>query len=226
MEPTEPQVMGEPDENPTKLIFQVRHGETALNAKHLMRGWDDPDLNEAGRQDAQAVAKALKDIPLDAVFCSDLKRAVSTMQAIEKDNVGKPAVTVTPLLRTIDVGAWTGRPVESVEPHLAKLQKQWETDPSIHAPHGESWDEFQGRQLKAWAKILAARGKNILVVSHLRCSVWSAGYCLEDQIPLAGERLRLLGRLTQAPARITTFSYSKAEGMKLLGLNAQEPEGR
>ena len=64
-----PEIMGEPDEDPTKRIYLCRHGETSLNAQHLMRGWDDPDLNAAGRKDASDLAKALASVDLDAVFC-------------------------------------------------------------------------------------------------------------------------------------------------------------
>ena len=217
-----PEIMGEPDEDATKLIYLVRHGETNLNAQNKMRGWDDPDLNDEGRKDASDLAKALASVDLDAVFCSTLKRAVTTMQTIVEGHAVTP--TITPNLRTIDVGAWTGQPVVRVEPMLARLQVKWRENPDLHCPHGESWTEFQGRQLKAWRQILASKGSNILVVSHLRCSVWAMGYCLVGGIPLTGDYLAVLDRITQSPARVTTMTYSKAEGLKILGVNAQEPE--
>ena len=216
-----PEIMGETDENATKTIYLVRHGETAMNAQHLMRGWDDPDLNDEGRKDAEEVAQALKDSQIDSVFCSTLKRAVSTMQMIVKGH--HPTINLTENLKTIDVGAWTGKPLTQVEPMLAKLQVKWRTDPDATCPHGESWTEFQGRQLRAWKAIVAAKG-DVLVVSHLRCSVWAMGYALVGMKPLAGEWMGLLDRITQTPARITTFSYSKAEGLKILSVNAQSVE--
>lgn len=219
-----PDIMGEPDEDPTKTVYLVRHGETALNAQHLMRGWDDPVLNEAGRQDAQDAAKALKTVQIDDVFCSDLRRAQETMQTIVKAQQKPPRVEVTELLRTVDVGAWTGKPVDEVEPKLAVLQKRWQTDPSAPAPAGESWSEFQGRQLRAWKLILAAKGARIMVVSHLRCSVWALGFALVGGVALKGEDLLLLDRVTQATARISTLTYSKKDGLKILGVNAQQPE--
>ncbi|MGH7441928.1 MAG: histidine phosphatase family protein [bacterium] len=222
--PAPSDIMGEPDEDPSKTVYLVRHGATALNADHRMRGWDDVALNAEGRQDAETLAQAMKDVPLDRVFSSDLKRAVDTMQTIVKANVGKPAIRLMDDLRTIDVGAWTGQKLSAVESHLAKLQDQWEKDPDARAPHGESWTEFQGRQLQAWKTILAAPGTHILVVAHLRCSVWALGYALVGMKLLAGDDLRLLGRVTQSTARVSTLSYSKREGLKILGVNAQEPE--
>lgn len=39
-------------------------------------------LNELGQRQAATLAGALKDIPVDAVYCSDLLRAVQTAEAI------------------------------------------------------------------------------------------------------------------------------------------------
>ena len=214
-------VMGEPDEEPTKTIYLVRHGETAMNSQHLMRGWDDPKLNAEGRQDAQEAAESIKGIHLDVAYCSDLRRATETMQTIEKAQEKKPRTVVTELLRTIDVGSWTGKHLADIEPRLAKLQDCWRTDPGAAAPGGESWSEFQGRQIKAWKMILASAESEILVVSHLRCSVWALGYALVGQKPLTGDDLLLLGRITQAPGKVSIFSYSKNEGLKIIRVNVK-----
>ncbi len=211
-------IMGEPDENPQKYIYLCRHGATALNAEHRMRGWDDPDINEEGRKDAELIAKAVKSIPLDAVFCSSLKRAVTTAEIITKLPIQK-----LQLLKTIDVGAWTGQKLSVVEPALNRLETEWETNPDATAPHGESWNEFQSRQIAAWRRIIAAPGKNILVVCHLRCSVWALCYALLDMKPIQGTDLRMLDRITQATGRVTTFSYSLKDGLGILTVNAEQP---
>jgi probable phosphoglycerate mutase len=212
-------IMGEPDDSPSTYIYLCRHGETALNAEHKMRGWDDPDINGAGRKDAEEIAKAMKDVPLDSVFCSDLWRAVTTAEIITKLPPKKMQ-----LLRTIDVGAWTGQSLKSVEPALGRLETEWETKPDTPAPHGESWNDFQGRQIAAWRKIIGSPGKHILVVAHLRCSVWALCYALLDMKPIQGADLRMLDRITQSTGRISTFSYSRKDGLGILAVNAQEPE--
>ncbi len=212
-------IMGEVDESPDKYIYLVRHGATALNEEHRMRGWDNPDINEDGRKDAEDIAKAIRTVKLDAVFCSDLQRAVTTAEIITKLPVKKMQ-----LLRTIDVGAWTGQKLSIVEPALNRLETEWETNPDARAPHGDSWNEFQGRQIAAWKKIIAAPGKHILVVTHLRCSVWALCYTLLDMKPIQGSDLRMLDRITQSTGRISTLSYSKDEGLGILAVNAQETE--
>ena len=219
MAPNVEDIMGEPDEDPEKYIYLCRHGATSLNSEHRMRGWDNPDINEEGKKDAEEISKAMKGVPLDAVFCSDLKRAVTTAEIISK----VPAQHMQ-LLRTIDVGAWTGQKLTVAEPALSRLEIEWEKNPDALAPHGESWNEFQGRQIAAWRKIIASPRKHILVVAHLRCSVWALCYTLLDMKPIQGADLRMLDRITQSTGRITTFSYSKKDGLGILAVNAQEPE--
>ena len=88
-------------------IFLVRHGETVDNARQIMQGQTQGDLNEVGRQQAQQVAERLSTEAIDAVVASDLRRAIQTAEVIAKSH-GLPVVT-TPLLRERDWGSFTGR---------------------------------------------------------------------------------------------------------------------
>lgn len=88
-------------------IFLVRHGETVDNARQIMQGQTQGELNEVGRQQAQQVAERLSTEAIDAVVASDLRRAIQTAEVIAKSH-GLPVVT-TPLLRERDWGSFTGR---------------------------------------------------------------------------------------------------------------------
>jgi probable phosphoglycerate mutase len=88
-------------------IFLVRHGETFDNARHIMQGQVQGELNERGKQQAQQVAIRLADEPFDAVISSDLHRAIQTAEIIAAPH-GLPVQT-TPLLRERDWGSFTGR---------------------------------------------------------------------------------------------------------------------
>jgi probable phosphoglycerate mutase len=63
-------------------ILLIRHGETAWNAEKRLQGHLDIGLNDAGLRQAQALGLALRDEPLDAIYSSDLQRALQTAQAI------------------------------------------------------------------------------------------------------------------------------------------------
>ena len=88
-------------------IFLVRHGETVDNARQIMQGQTQGELNEKGILQARQVSEEWKDQPLDAVIASDLKRSVDTARIIASPH--HLEVETTPLLRERDWGSFTGR---------------------------------------------------------------------------------------------------------------------
>ena len=88
-------------------IFLVRQGETVDNARQIMQGQTQGELNQRGREQAEQVAQRLASEPLDAIVASDLHRAIQTAEVIAEPH-GLPVVT-TPLLRERDWGSFTGR---------------------------------------------------------------------------------------------------------------------
>ena len=88
-------------------ILLVRHGETVDNARQIMQGQTQGELNEKGREQARQVAERLAGEPLDAVVASDLHRAVQTAEIIAAPH--GLAVQTTSLLRERDWGGFTGR---------------------------------------------------------------------------------------------------------------------
>ncbi len=88
-------------------IFLVRHGETVDNARQIMQGQTQGELNEMGFKQAQEVAARLSSEAIDAVVASDLHRAIQTAEIIAKPH--GLLVETTPLLRERDWGGFTGR---------------------------------------------------------------------------------------------------------------------
>ena len=89
----------------TELIV-VRHGETDWNRDGRYQGHADPPLNDAGREQARELARALADQPLDVAYTSDLRRAAETARIIVDGREVK--LVEDPGLREIDVGSWSG----------------------------------------------------------------------------------------------------------------------
>jgi probable phosphoglycerate mutase len=63
-------------------ILLIRHGETDWNAARRLQGHTDIALNDAGLLQADALGRALAQMPLAAVIASDLLRARQTAQAV------------------------------------------------------------------------------------------------------------------------------------------------
>jgi probable phosphoglycerate mutase len=66
----------------TIRIYVVRHGETEENRQKIVQGHLDTNLNSEGERQSDLLAKALKDVPFDACYSSDLRRAVETAKRV------------------------------------------------------------------------------------------------------------------------------------------------
>ena len=136
-------------------ILLARHGETDWNRDGRFQGWADPPLNETGRGQAQALAVQLEDVPIDAVFSSDLRRAHETALIVAEPH-GIPVV-VDQGLREIDVGSWSGLTRTEIE----------ERFPDAEHHDGETREEHLARVLAAVERIACVHpGDRILIVSH------------------------------------------------------------
>ena len=85
----------------------MRHGETVDNARQLMQGQTQGELNENGVLQAKALSEQWRNRVIDVVISSDLKRAVDTAAVIAAPH-GLEVMT-TSLLRERDWGDFTGR---------------------------------------------------------------------------------------------------------------------
>ena len=63
-------------------VLAIRHGETDWNVDTRIQGQLDIPLNPKGRWQAQRVARALASEGLDAIYASDLQRALETARCV------------------------------------------------------------------------------------------------------------------------------------------------
>ena len=77
------------------------------NARQIMQGQTQGELNENGIRQAEEVSRELASKPLDAIIASDLKRSIDTAKIIAVPH--QLEVLTTPLLRERDWGSFTGR---------------------------------------------------------------------------------------------------------------------
>ena len=83
-------------------FYIVRHGQTLLNSLDRAQGWADSPLTEAGKQMVADIGQKLKEIDFDAVYTSDMLRAVQTAELILEAN-GKNGV---PIERDVRLREW------------------------------------------------------------------------------------------------------------------------
>jgi broad specificity phosphatase PhoE len=147
-------------------IVLVRHGETESNRLGLFRGRLDLPLNENGRRQARALARALGADPLAAVFTSPLVRAVDTARAIAREHGLEPVVDES--FNNIDLGRWQGLEKARVEREEPDLWKLWMTDPDRWGvPGAESLAGVRERALQRVLALLPELSeRRFAVVSH------------------------------------------------------------
>ncbi|MCX7746824.1 MAG: histidine phosphatase family protein [Clostridia bacterium] len=149
----------------TRLIF-VRHAEAEGNLNRVFHGWSDSSITERGHRQAEKVAQNLKNVEIDVIYSSSLKRTLQTAQYIAD-------IKVLPIIRTdklkeINGGDWEGRSWSELPDIWPREHHTWENEPHIHQmPNGESMKEFQERLVEEVQTIIKNnKGKNICIVTH------------------------------------------------------------
>jgi broad specificity phosphatase PhoE len=147
-------------------IVLVRHGETESNRLGLFRGRLDLPLNERGREQAGALARALKPDPVAAVFTSPLVRAVDTASAIAREHGLDPVIDEA--FNNIDLGRWQGLEKARVEREEPDLWNLWMTDPERWGvPGAESLSGVRERALRRVLALLPEfADRRFVIVSH------------------------------------------------------------
>ncbi|MCX7711034.1 MAG: histidine phosphatase family protein [Clostridia bacterium] len=171
----------------TRLIF-VRHAEAEGNVKREFHGWMDGDITEKGHVQAQKAAERLKDIKIDVLYASSLKRTMQTAAYISK--VKNLPVIQTDRMKEINGGDWEGRRWDELPVLWPKENETWENKPHVHQmPNGESMVEFQKRLMDEVLRIVDEnKGKNICIVTHgtaIRAMMCNFMHCsLESMIDI------------------------------------------
>ncbi len=117
-----------------------------------MQGHLDVPLSDLGRKQADMVAWALKDVPFDAVYSSDLSRARQTAEAIMKHHTCR--FVLDRRLREVHVGIFQGHTDEENQTLYPEEWKRFRKDPvNYRRPGGESFQDLKDRVARALTDI-------------------------------------------------------------------------
>ncbi len=149
----------------TRLVL-VRHGETDWNVEGRYQGQADPPLNARGIEQATSVAQRLKDVGIEVIYASPLKRAWQTAEIIAQ--VLDVPLYPEPRLMEINQGEWEGRLVTDIAREYPDLFQRWETSPwDVTLPGGENLAQVQHRVYQAVDEIVARHPhQTVALVTH------------------------------------------------------------
>ena len=151
-------------------LYFVRHAQSEANVQRVISNRDLPHpLTELGRQQAEALARSLADVPVVAIYSSPILRAAQTAQ-IGAAFKGLP-VEFIDALREPDCGIMEGRSDEEAWAEHDRVAYDWamlrKFDSRIEG--GESYNDLRARFAPFLDSLVAAHGDtdhNLLLITH------------------------------------------------------------
>ena len=138
-------------------IYFAAHATTTDNEEGIASGWKNVGLSELGKKQAKGMKEHFKDIKIDLICCSDLKRAVDTVKIAFGDTI---PVIVDKRLRELNYGDFNGQPKEKVEGTKIICIKE-------SFPNGESYNQALDRTEEFYEELKEKHpDKTVLVVGH------------------------------------------------------------
>ena len=147
-------------------LLLVRHGDTASNSRERFWGVTDVELSTAGISQAERLRDRLASEKIDAVYSSNLKRALVTAEIIaSKHQLG---VITCPELREINFGELEGLAFNEISQTYPELAQFWvRRNPKLKYPGGDSLEEFTSRVITFLPRLEKhATRETILIVAH------------------------------------------------------------
>lgn len=147
-------------------ILLIRHGQSQGNAERRFGGHSPTPLSELGRAQAEATARALRDEGIDAIYSSDLLRALQTAEPLARATGLE--VRSTEAFRERSVGRMEGLTFEEAaeqfpEEYAALLRRDFERV----LLGGESYRQMLDRSARELDRAVERhRGGTLAVFSH------------------------------------------------------------
>ena len=125
-------------------LYLIRHAEAEGNLYRRIHGWYDALITDNGYRQIKALEGRFSEVPVDAVYSSDLFRTKTTARAVY---VPKGLELHTdPGLREIHMGDWEDHPWGEIrEVDGDRLTQFNRSDPAWRAPNGESLGQAGAR---------------------------------------------------------------------------------
>lgn len=197
----------------TTTFLLIRHAPHARVADQLTGRSEGASLDDAGREQAAALAARLAPLPLAALYSSPMARTRETAELVAAPH--RLPVRISAALNEVDFGEWAGRPFDTLADE-ARWQ-QWNGFRSgTRAPGGELMVEVQARVM-AELVTLRARHPDALVALVSHADVIRAAL-----LHLLGAPLDHFLRLAVEPASVSVVALHEW-GATLLALNHTGP---
>lgn len=147
-------------------IYLIRHGEAEGNLYRRAQGHWNGKITARGKEQINALEKRFADVSIDAVWSSDLSRAMETAGAILRGR--DLELHTSPRLREVCMGVWEGRPWGELQEKWPEQLWNFNNDPEKwQVPGSEDFHAAQERITSAVMDIAGQHpGESVAIVSH------------------------------------------------------------
>lgn len=147
-------------------IYFVRHVQAMGNFNRVFQGKTDTDISEDGKKQLTNVTDRFRDVALQHIYVSDLKRARLTAEAVRGGR--DIELSVEPRIREIDAGVWEGQPMLELKEQHPEAMRLWNEELwNFKADGSETMRQVYARTGAALKDIVAeSENQTVAVVSH------------------------------------------------------------
>ena len=194
----------------TLKLYIVRHGETQWNVEKRFQGQTDSDLTEKGKEKVGKTGEELKNILFDAVYTSELGRAVKSAEIILSKNINKKnKLQKLSELNEVYFGKWQGLSYDEIFEKYPEEANNYFYDMKKYCAKNIEAEELKDaldRFLKGMDKIVKNhKTGNILVVTHGTVLEMFINYVINKDTKDINER-KLIGN-----GKYRIFTYKNGE---------------
>ncbi len=173
------------------ILVLLRHGESEWNRQNRFTGWVDVDLSPRGVEEARQAGMLLRELPIELIFTSTLRRAWRTAEIV-REVLGRPDIPIerSSALNERHYGELQGLNKDEVRRRYGEEQfRLWRRSYEVAPPGGESLADTQRRVVPYYRQRIVPelqQGKNVLIVAHgnsLRALLMELEHIPPEQIP-------------------------------------------
>lgn len=147
-------------------IYLIRHAEAEGNIFRRLQGQYDSNITPNGMKQIAALRERFADIPIDAVYSSDLTRTRTTAGAIWRPK--GLTLHTDRRLREMGVGPWENLPFGWLDRTEPELNREFSQSPRTwHIDGSEPFSDYTGRFLQALEEIARRHdGQTVAIFAH------------------------------------------------------------
>lgn len=140
-------------------IYVVRHGRVPSNDKKIISGRNNEELTEVGVKQAESVRDKLQDVNFDAIFSSNVRRAVQTANIL---NIHGLEINLDERLAEREPGTMLGKSRKDIDKSL------WNSLSLDRTPEGSETLKAGLIRTKSILDEIHSKykGKKVLIVTH------------------------------------------------------------